>query len=181
MQHWSNSGRNVFGQWSKGYTFCLMKIVVAFMKLMKIKLTWNFALVTLSKITIVIYFIFSSFYNIKFSFKEVEHSQDASRVFTIKRKKMCFLKGSSYDYISDPTGFAWHVKSSDALKLYYYGIESKFTSYIKILFFQLKYYCEIKVVNRMIWLLTQSLSMKPTLTRWKGLSYQEVFTQRINK
>ena len=83
-----------------------MKIVVAFMKLMKIKLTWNFALVTLSKIIIVIYFIFSSYYNIKFSFKEVEHSQDASRVFTIKRKKMCFLKGSNYDYISDPTGFA---------------------------------------------------------------------------
>ena len=26
-----------------------------------------------------------------------------------------------------------------------------------------------------------SPSMKPTLTRWGGLSYQEVFTQRINK
>ena len=28
---------------------------------------------------------------------------------------------------------------------------------------------------------TNTPSMKPTLTLWGGLSYQEVFTQRINK
>ena len=98
---------------------------------------------------------FSNFYNINFSFKENGHLQDESRVFTIKRKKMCTLKGSNYNYISDHTGFALLFRSSGALELYYYDIEGKFTSYIKIPFFQLKYKCEMKLVNRTIWLVTE--------------------------
>ena len=98
---------------------------------------------------------FSNFYNINFSFKKNEHFQDQIRVFSIKKKKICEFNTRSYNYISDYNGFALLSRSYELLELYYYDIESKFTSYVKIPFSYCECECEMKVVNRTVWLVTK--------------------------
>ena len=98
---------------------------------------------------------FSSFYNSKLSFKELEHLQDESKVFNIKKKKMGNSSARNYNIISAYTGFALLFRSSDLLELYYYDIENNFTSCVDIPFFNEKYDSEMKVVNRTVWLVTK--------------------------
>ena len=78
--------------------------------------------------------------------------QDEIGRFNIKKKKMCNFDARNYNYISDHTEFALLFRRPDLLELYYYDVESKFTSYVTIPFFQLKCNCGMKVVNRTVWL-----------------------------
>ena len=89
-----------------------------------------------------------------FSFRELENSAEAERIFTMKKNKTCFINYCGLHYVSDEIGFALLYLNVEELKIYYYDFEQQFSSTIKIQIpdFNTKH---AKLCCRSIWILTE--------------------------
>ena len=97
--------------------------------------------------------LFYGFYNIQFSFKELEHLNDKSRVLTVTKGSQCDVFDGVGDYVSDHAGLALFSRNNSVLELYYRDIVNKFTSNIKIPF-SCVHDSKVKLVNGTVWIVT---------------------------
>ena len=98
----------------------------------------------------------SGFYIIQFSFKELEHLKHKKKMFTIYKKRACYISSNCYEYVSDQAGFAIFIIKNSVFDLYYHDIENRFTNNIKIpIGHEMVNGYEVKLVNATIWIVTR--------------------------
>ena len=92
--------------------------------------------------------------NFQFSFREIDNSTEAEKIFTMQKNNSCFINYCGLHYVSDETGFALLYLNVEELKIHYYDFEQQFSSTIKVQIpdFNTKH---IKLCCRSIWILSE--------------------------
>ena len=77
-------------------------------------------------------------------------------MFTIYKKRACYISSNCYEYVSDQAGFAIFIIKNSVFDLYYHDIENRFTNNIKIpIGHEMVNGYEVKLVNATIWIVTR--------------------------